>query len=221
MSSSSSDNSQSDSHHSTTDSRSTSQSGNKPSSCLKAPGSPSLRVKHVTFAHKLVHHQNGEAKLQSHFSQGEVSWRSHQSSLTRQDAVSPRNLSNSHSLNLEGSDLQVVPCREGDPQAHTATASAHGGITVNGYGTSRSHDRTKEDLIMAFSWMNQNNDCDTPCVSFIESKAPTQNNIDSNGTCSSKSPPDERMGAPGPSSSTSPKKSRKLRSRIAANFTLK
>lgn len=225
MSSSSSDNSQSDSQNSVTDSRSTPQSGNRPSSCLKAPGSPSLRVKHVTFAHKLVQHQNGEAKLQSHFSQGEVSWRSHQSSqhvsLTRQDAVSPRNLSNTHSLNLEGSDLQVVPCREGDPQAHTATASARGGITVNGYGTSRAHDRTKEDLLMAFSWMNQNNECDTPCVSFIESKAPMQNNIDSNGTCSSKSPPDERIGAPSPGSSTSPKKSRKLRSRIAANFTLK
>ena len=227
MSSSGSDNSQSDSQHSASDSRNSSQSSNKPSSCLKAPGSPSLRVKHVTFAHKLVHHQNGEAKLKSHFSQGEVSWRSLQSSqhvsLTRQDAVSPRNLTHSHSLNLEGSDLQVVPCREGDPQAHThtATASAQGGVTVNGYGTSRPHDRTKEDLIMAFSWMNQNNECDTPCVSFIESKAPMENNIDSNGMCSSKSPSDEIMTAPSPSNSTSPKKSRKLRSRIAANFTLK
>lgn len=225
MSSSGSDNSQSDSQHSASDSKSSSQSNNKPSSCLKAPGSPSLRVKHVTFAHKLVQHQNGDTKLQSHFSQGEVSWRSHQSSqpipLTRQDAVSPRDLRNAHSLNLEGSDLQVVPCREGDPQAHTSAVSAQGGITVNGYGTSTGHDKAKEDLIMQFSWMNQNDGCDTPCVSFIEPKTPLQHNIESNGTCSSKSPPDDRLGAPSPSSSTSPKKSRKLRSRIAANFTLK
>ncbi|KAG0719259.1 C2 domain-containing protein 3 [Chionoecetes opilio] len=225
MSSSGSDNSQSDSQHSSQHSA-TSLSGNKPSSCLKAPGSPSLRVKHVTFAHKLVHHQTGAEKLQSHFSQGEVSWRSHQSSqhgpLTRQDAaVSPRNLSNTHSLTLEGSDLQVVPCREGDPQAHPAMACAQGGITVNGFGTARPLDRTKEDLIMAFSWMNQSKECDTPCVSFIESKVSVQNNIDSNGTCSSKSSPDDMMGGPSPSNSTSPKKSRKLRSRIAANFTLK
>lgn len=222
MSSSGSDNSQSDSQHSTSDSRSSSQSGSKPSSCLKAPGSPSLRVKHVTFAHKLVQHQNGNTKLQSHFSQGEVSWRSHQSSqslpLTRQDAISPRDLRSGHSLNLEGSDLQVVPCREGDPQAHTG---AQGGVTLNGYGMSTPHDRAKDDLIMQFSWMNQNDGCDTPCVSFIESKPPMQHNNEANGTCSSKSPPDDRTAAPSPSSSTSPKKSRKLRSRIAANFTLK
>lgn len=226
MSSSGSDNSQSDSQHSASDSKSSSQSGSKPSSCLKAPGSPSLRVKHVTFAHKLVHHQNGNTKLQSHFSQGEVSWRSHQPSqpvpLTRQDAISPRDLRSAHSLNLEGSDLQVVPCREGDPQAHTG---AQGGAMLNGYGTAAAaaHDRTKEDLIMQFSWMNQNDGCDTPCVSFIEPKAPAaQHYKEPNGTCSSKAPPEDRAAAaPSPSSSTSPKKSRKLRSRIAANFTLK
>ncbi|KAG7170705.1 C2 domain-containing protein 3-like [Homarus americanus] len=226
-------------------------SENKPSSCLKVPGSPSLRAKHVTFAHKLVHHQSNDTASAVHYSQDRANRRYQLTQLSRtpqasnHDSVLDSNIQStmekeaskgvvsrdqvsSHSMTLEESDLQVVPCREGDTQIVTTTVSVQGSKTLNAvssYGNPSLRDKNKTDLIMAFSWMNQTSGCDSPCVSYIESKQQTmQHNQGSNGSCtssSSGSSVDLRKAATDSHSVVSQKKSKKFRSRLAANFSLK
>lgn len=224
-------------------------SDTKPSSCLKLPGSPSLRTKHVTFAHKLVQQRN-DAATTVHCSQDKINRKyqlqsqpSKTSNACHQEMFLDSNIQStmeqevrktlmsrdkipSQSMMVEGSDLQVVPCREGDSQAVTATVNVQGNKTLNavaGYGTNASQDKNRADLIMAFSWMNQSSGCDTPCVSYIESKQTMQNNHESNGNCTSAdtSSVDIRKATIESHSISLQKKSRKFRSRLAANFNIK
>ncbi|XP_045602674.1 uncharacterized protein [Procambarus clarkii] len=222
-------------------------SENRPSSCLKVPGSPSLRAKHVTFAHKLVHHQCNDAENGDHCSQDKTNRRLQLfSQMSRTPQATSPEISTDCNIDKEGrrtgtsrgqivsqptkveeSDLQVVPCREGDTQIVTTTVSVQGSKTLNAvpsYGIPTSCDKNRADLIMAFSWMNQTSGYDTPCVSYIESKQqPKQNSQKSYGNCtSSDSAPsaDIRKTSIEPNSILQ-KKSRKFRSRLAANFSLK
>ncbi|XP_064115490.1 LOW QUALITY PROTEIN: uncharacterized protein LOC135221688 [Macrobrachium nipponense] len=215
----------------------------KPNSCLKVPGSPSLRAKHVTFANKLIQQKGADIKSGTHSIQDRIN-RSPSSlpRLTQSSTHLPsHNVMNSHGQGTEdnatsshgdrapsenryadGSDLQVVPCREGDTQVVTTTVSVPGSKTkysVSGdnRGSTNSQlscDKNRSDLIMSFSWMNQTSECDTPCVSYIESKhavhgaVAASENGDLNIVHRKK---DKSFG----------EKSRKLRSRLAANFPLK
>ncbi|XP_066969815.1 uncharacterized protein [Macrobrachium rosenbergii] len=214
----------------------------KPNSCLKVPGSPSLRAKHVTFANKLIQQKGADIKTGTHSIQDRIN-RSPSSlpRLTHSSALPSHSVMNSHGQRTEdnatsslgdrapsenryadGSDLQVVPCREGDTQVVTTTVSVPGSKTkysVSGdnrgsANSQLSYDKNRSDLIMSFSWMNQTSECDTPCVSYIESKHAVHGAVaaSENGDLNVV----HRKKDKGFS-----EKSRKLRSRLAANFPLK
>lgn len=220
----------------------------KITSCLKPPGSPSLRAKHVTFAHKLTHHQKDDASgTTSHYYQNQVNKRNQLSSQfartptpSGQDFMLDSNIRNTmeqdskntiisdcnSSLQSEASDLQVVPCREGDTQAITMAVSAQGSNSSNyssRFETPTPCNDSRAELIMSFSWMNETSERDTPCVSFIESHQSLPNHQETNGQCSSSDPIStiETTAAAMTSSKNSQLKSRKFRSRLAANFPIK
>ncbi|XP_068244254.1 uncharacterized protein [Palaemon carinicauda] len=215
----------------------------RPNSCLKVPGSPSLRAKHVTFANRLIQQKGADIKTGTHSLQDRINRSpsslprlAHSSTLLPSPNVNSHgqraedNASSSHRSKTpsenryaDGSDLQVVPCREGDMQVVTTTVSVPGSKTkysVSGdsnRGSSASqlsYDKSRSDLIMSFSWMNETQECDTPCVSYIESKHAVHGAVGAseNGDLNTV----HRKKDKGFS-----EKSRKLRSRLAANFPLK
>lgn len=220
----------------------TTTTADKPSSCLKVPGSPSLRAKHVTFAHKLVQHQDRESSSDQSRRQPGLTQQSHDLYRTSHEtfgsAVNERNILDPESRQklprghapTERSDLQVVPCREGDTQVVTTTVSAQGsrsysvvsGFDSKGMMEARKSRDNKSDLIMAFSWMNQSSESDTPCVSFIEQRQNVKE-AESGGKGHHMNNSTDNKGSPAMGNHTgSPqKKSRKFRNRLAANFHLK
>ncbi|KAK7054607.1 hypothetical protein SK128_008007 [Halocaridina rubra] len=218
----------------------------RPSSCLKVPGSPSLRAKHVTFANKLIQKKGNTDVKTGPYSFQERTNRglsclprlSHLLHSSNQDAPTtniPRLKENAvisdstkckspgESRYVDGSDLQVVPCREGDTQVVTTTVSVQGSRPLNSLaGSNRgmavaqsSTDKTRSDLIMSFSWMNQTSDCDTPCVSYIESKH-SVHGASAGPTTHGVAPSHKKKEGKGFN-----EKSRKFRCRLAANFPLK
>lgn len=220
----------------------TTTTADKPSSCLKVPGSPSLRAKHVTFAHKLVQHQDRDGSSDQNRRQPGLTQQSHDLYRTGHEtfgsAGNERNILDSESrqklprghTTTERSDLQVVPCREGDTQVVTTTVSAQGsrsysvvsGFDSKGMMEARKSRDNKSDLIMAFSWMNQSSESDTPCVSFIEQRQNVKE-TDSGGKGHHMNNSTDNKGSPdmGNHTGSPQKKSRKFRNRLAANFHLK
>ncbi|XP_042887666.1 uncharacterized protein LOC122263338 isoform X2 [Penaeus japonicus] len=220
----------------------TSTTVDKPSSCLKVPGSPSLRAKHVTFAHKLVQHQDRDGSSDQNRRQSGLTQQSQDLYRTGHETFGnagiDRNILDSESrqksprghVPTERSDLQVVPCREGDTQVVTTTVSAQGsrsysvvsGFDSKGMMEARKSRDNRSDLIMAFSWMNQSSGSDTPCVSFIEQRQNAKEG-ESVGKSHHVNNSADNKGSPdmGNHTGSPQKKSRKFRNRLAANFHLK
>ncbi|CAL4065011.1 unnamed protein product [Meganyctiphanes norvegica] len=170
---------------------------NKPLSCLRTPGSPSLRAKRVTFAHQLISGTSTSSSGASTSNGASITSRSF-SPFTKSPTVTTLSsyLSNDKDnlqkeyrepldqstllrthydkddYNIdERSDLQVVPCREGDTQVVDIVSNSGQSRSVKDITPSTLTNTTSAtELIMRYSWMNQMSGADTPCVSFIETK---------------------------------------------------
>lgn len=235
---------------------------NKPMSCLRTPGSPSMRAKRVTFAQHLISEASTTSRPASPFTKFPAvttliseasstprtastfkkppnvatfsSYMSNEQNNLQKEYREPHDQStllrthydkDDYNVN-ELSDLQVVPCREGDTQG--VDIAGNSGQCKSGKSNTTStltNTTSTTELIMRYSWMNQMSRADTPCVSFIETK------VLSGDAGKSKTEPfflhedaEKDLGTLESPDATGVsnllQKTRRLRNRLAANFNI-